>query len=168
MKIQTKRLVSTALLIAIAIVIPIQFGFLKIIVGPFTATIASHVPMFISMFISPLVAVIVGIGSGLGFAVSGMPPYVVFRAFMHIGVGYLGAKILQKNKNFKKASIYTAPLHGILEGLIVIPFGFNFYEIIVVTAIGTIVHHFIDASIAGFICSRVSKATKKDMYVMFK
>ena len=55
-----RKMVFAAVLTAIAIIIPVQFGFLKVIIGPFTATIASHVPMFLAMLISPSVAVVVG------------------------------------------------------------------------------------------------------------
>lgn len=165
---RTKKLVLTALLIAISVVIPISFGFLKVIIGPFTATIASHIPMFISMLISPKVAAVVGIGSGIGFLASGMPLYVVFRAFTHIIVGAVGSFVVQKKGNLKSAILHTSLLHGILEGLIVIPFGFNMYEVIVVTAVGTILHHFVDGGIALVLCKKVALATKKDMYLMFK
>ena len=39
-----KKMVLAGLLVALSLIIPISFGFLKIIVGPFTATLASHVP----------------------------------------------------------------------------------------------------------------------------
>ena len=64
---RVKEMVFAALLTAFAIIIPIQFGFLKIIIPPFTATIASHVPMFLAMLISPMVAVIVGLDQDLDF-----------------------------------------------------------------------------------------------------
>ena len=46
-----RKMVFAAVLTAIAIIIPTQFGFLKITLGPFTATIASHVPMVLAMLI---------------------------------------------------------------------------------------------------------------------
>lgn len=63
-----KQMVYAGLLTALAIVIPIQFGFLRIVIPPyFTATLAAHVPMMLSMLISPFVAAVVGIGSTIGF-----------------------------------------------------------------------------------------------------
>lgn len=165
---RTKKMILTALLIALSVVIPVSFGFMKVIIGPFTATIASHVPMFIAMLISPKVAAIVGIGSGIGFLVSGMPLYVVFRAFTHIIVGIVGSVIVEKKGSLKKAILGTSVLHGVLEGLIVIPFGFSMYEVIIVTAVGTILHHFVDGGISLVLVSKVSQAMKKDMYLMFK
>ena len=95
-----KEMVYAGLLTALAILIPIQFGFLKIFVPPaFTATIAAHVPMMLAMLISPFVAVVVGIGSTLGFLMSGMPAPVVARAATHIVVGYIGAKMIMKSSN---------------------------------------------------------------------
>lgn len=165
--IKVKEMIIAALLIALAIIIPIQFGFLKIIVGPFTATIASHVPMFIAMLISPMVAIAVGVGSGIGFLLSGMPMHVVFRAFTHIIVGFIGAKIIKKRKNLKEAIIVTAPIHGVLEGLAIIPFGFSMYQVIVVTIIGTIIHHTIDGIISFILANSLAKAKNKDMYTAF-
>ena len=127
-------MVFAAVLTAIAIIIPTQFGFLKITIGPFTATLASHVPMFLAMLISPGVAIFVGVGSALAFFIT-TPLVVAARASMHIIVGFVGALIINKDKNFKKAIAITSPIHGILEGLIVIPFGFSVYQFIVVVTI---------------------------------
>ena len=164
---RVKKIVLAGLLVALAIIIPVQFGFLKIVLGPFSATLCSHVPMFPSMLISPVVAIVVGIGSGIGFFITGLPPYIAARALMHAPVGFIGAKIVQKEKNFKKAMLITAPLHGILEALIVIPFGFNLYEMLVVVALGTIIHHAMDAVISFVLCKAMAKAQRKDLYSAF-
>lgn len=163
---RVRKMVFAAVLTAIAIIIPTQFGFLKIVIGPFTATIASHVPMFLAMLISPSVAIFVGLGSALGFFIT-TPLVVAARASMHIIVGYIGAKIVAKDKNFKKAIAITAPIHGILEGLIVIPFGFSVYQFIVVVAVGTILHHFVDGTISYALAKALSKARRKDIYEVF-
>ena len=63
--------------------------------------------------------------------------------------------------------LITAPLHGILEALIVIPFGFNLYEMLVVVALGTIVHHAMDAAISFVLCNAMAKAKRKDLYSAF-
>lgn len=164
---RVKKIVLAGLLVALAIIIPVQFGFLKIVLGPFSATLCSHVPMFLSMLISPVVAIVVGVGSGIGFFITGLPPYIAARALMHAPVGFIGAKIVQKEKNFKKAMLITAPLHGILEALIVIPFGFNLYEMLVVVALGTIIHHAMDAVISFVLCKAMAKAQRKDLYSAF-
>lgn len=164
-----KEMVYAGLLTALAILIPIQFGFLKIFVPPaFTATIAAHVPMMLAMLISPFVAVVVGIGSTLGFLMSGMPAPVVARAATHIVVGYIGAKMIMKSSNYAIAATVTAPLHGFLEMIIVIPFiGITVNWALVVTLIGSIVHHGVDAIIAFVIVKAVAKARNKDIYNAF-
>ncbi|HEX9026899.1 MAG TPA: ECF transporter S component [Clostridium sp.] len=163
-----RQMVYAGLLTALAIIIPIQFGFLKIIIPPFTATLAAHVPMMLSMLISPAVAIVVGIGSTIGFLISGTPAPVVARAATHIIVGYIGARIIMKNKSYTKAAIITAPIHGILEMLVVIPFiGFNVYQLLIVTAIGAILHHSVDSVIAYAIVKAMAKARNKNIYNVF-
>lgn len=161
-----RKMMFAAVLIAISIIIPTQFGFLKIIIGPFTATIASHVPMFLAMLIAPEVAIAVGVGSALGFFITS-PLVIAARASMHIVVGYVGALIIKKDKNFKKAIAFTAPIHGILEGLVVIPFGFSVYQFVVVVAVGTMIHHFVDGAISYALANALAKARRKNLYDIF-
>lgn len=166
---RVKEMVFAALLTAFAIIIPIQFGFLKVMIPPFfTATIASHVPMFIAMLISPMVAVVVGVGSGLGFLLTGLPLPVVFRALTHIVVGLIGAIIVIKSRNFKLAILVTGPIHGILEALVIIPFvGIGNYPILLTTLIGAIVHHYVDGTIAYGLATAIAKSRRKDIYTAF-
>ena len=161
-----RKMMFAAVLIAISIIIPTQFGFLKIIIGPFTATIASHVPMFLAMLISPEVAIAVGLGSALGFFITS-PLVIAARAAMHVVVGYVGALIIKKDKNLKKAIAITAPIHGILEGLAVIPFGFSVYQFVVVVAVGTMIHHFVDGAISYALANALAKARRKNLYDVF-
>lgn len=163
---KVRKMIYAAILTAIAIIIPIQFGFLKIQIPPFSATLASHVPMFLAMLISPAVAVFVGIGSALGFFITATPE-IAARAAMHIIVGFVGAKIVQKEKNFTKAVAITGPIHGILEGLAVIPFGFTYEKVLIVVALGTLIHHFVDATISYVLVKSLAKARRKDMYEVF-
>ena len=167
MNTRLRKMIIGALLIALAIIIPIQFGFLKVIIGPFSATLASHVPLFIAMLISPRIAAAVGGGSTIGFLMAGMPLPVVARAATHIIVGFIGGKVIEKDKNFTKASIITAPIHGILEALVCIPFGFTAYEILVVVLVGAILHHGVDAIISGLLAKSVATVNKKEMYTFF-
>jgi niacin transporter len=161
-------MVYAGLLTAIAIIIPIQFGFLRIIIPPFTATLAAHVPMMLAILISPFVAVVVGIGSTIGFLIAGMPAPIVARAATHIVVGYIGAIIIMKNQSYTKAAVITAPIHGILEALVIIPFiGINVYQLLVVTAVGTILHHFVDSTIAYVLVKSVAKSRHKNIYNVF-
>ncbi|MGL4772906.1 MAG: ECF transporter S component [Clostridium sp.] len=167
MRNKTKQMVYAALLVALAIIIPIQFSFLRITIPPFTATLLSHVPMFIGMIISPMVAITVGVGSALGFMFVSTP-VVVVRAMTHILVGYVGAKIVLKTQSYLKATIITAPLHGLAEAIVVIPFiGFDLYQLIIVTAVGTILHHAVDASITGVLLKSIAGAKNTSIYNLF-
>lgn len=168
MNTKIREMVYAGLLTALAIIIPIQFGFLRIIIPPFSATLAAHVPMMLAMIISPMTAVIVGIGSTLGFLISGMAMPIVLRAATHIVVGYIGAKIIIKKKSYIKAAVITAPIHGILEMIVVIPFvGLNLYQLLIVTAVGGILHHCADSVIAYVLVKSIAKARKTDIYSAF-
>lgn len=163
-----KQMVYAALLTALAIIIPVQFGFLRVYIPPFSATLAAHVPMFIAMFISPMVTIVVGVGSTIGFVFAGLGMPVVLRAATHILVGYVGAKIINKSNNFTKAALITAPLHGLAEMIVVIPFvGFDLYQLLIVTCVCGMIHHGVDAVISYFISQSVAKARRKTIYTAF-
>ncbi|GAW92221.1 ECF transporter S component [Calderihabitans maritimus] len=145
---KTKEIVLGGLLTGLALVIPLAFGgVLGIVIPPFSATLASHVPMMIAMIVSPGVAVMVGIGSALGFLIKLGMPAIAARAFMHTFVGYAGAKMVQKGRPLYSALIWTLPLHALLEAIIVLPFGFTLYQGLVGVGIGTALHHAIDSVI---------------------
>ena len=92
---KTQFMTITALLTAIAILIPIVMPF-KIVIPPASYTLGSHIAIFIAMFLSPLMAVFVILASSFGFLMAGYPMVIVFRAFSHIFFGTLGALYLQK------------------------------------------------------------------------
>ena len=162
MKTNVRKMTYAALLTALAIIIPISFGFLKIQIPPFSATLAAHVPMFISMLLGPWVAVTVGLGSTLGFLATA-PAVVAARAFMHVFVGLAGAILIKKKVPLTKVIAITAPIHGALEALAVIPFGFTVYKILVVIGVGTILHHLVDGAIALVLIKTLSKATNLNL-----
>jgi len=162
MKISVKEITIGALLTALAIIIPIQFGFLKIVVGPFTATLASHVPMFLSMLINPAIALMVGVGSAIGFLLT-TPLVVAARAAMHIIVGFAGAYIIRRGMHYALAFAITAPLHAILEALVVIPFGWTAYEVLVAVGVGTLLHHGVDAAISSAIVYLINPRMKLNL-----
>lgn len=156
MNTKVRKLTYTALLTAFAIIIPLYFGAFKIQLGPFTATLASHVPLFLSMLLGPQVAIAVGLGSALGFLITA-PLFVAARASMHVIVGYIGATIIKKDGSLSKALIITAPIHGALEALAVIPFGFTVYKILVIIGVGTIIHHAMDSVITLVLVKALAK-----------
>lgn len=145
---KAKEIVTSALLAALSLLIPIAFGgYLKIYIPPFSATLASHVPSMISMLVSPTAAVMVGLGSSLGFLLI-MGPVVAARAFVHVFFGLTGALMIKKGLSFQKALILVAPIHAIGEALIVLPLGFDLYTAFVVVGIGTLLHHFLDSAVS--------------------
>ena len=167
-KLNTRRLVVTALLIAFGIIIPTAFGFLRVILPPaFTATLTAHVPIFIAMFISPLSAIFTSIGTTLGFLASGLDPVVVVRAASHIVFAVVGAYMLAKKQNIILCGVVTAVLHAVFEALVVYVFlalgwttsGDSFVKVaFYTTGIGTLIHHAIDYVIAVAIVKALLKA----------
>ncbi|WP_368487553.1 ECF transporter S component [Clostridium sp. BJN0013] len=152
-----KKLTYAGLLTALAIIIPTTFGFLKIQIPPFSATLASHVPMFLSMFLGPFAAVMVGIGSAIGFLITS-PAVIAARACSHIFVGLAGAYMLKKGVSFGKVVVLTSPIHAVLEAIAVIPFGFTMYKVLVVVGAGTLIHHMVDGIIAAVIVGILTRS----------
>lgn len=146
-KMKIKELVIGALLAALAIMIPVAFGgVLGITIPPFSATLASHVPVMLSMAISPWVALIVAAGSAFGFLLK-LGPIVAARALMHVIFAVTGAILIKKGYSLRTTLLITLPIHALSEALIVIPFGFSLYDIGIVVGVGTALHHFIDGII---------------------
>lgn len=144
---KVREITLGGLLTAFAILIPIAFGgVLGVVIPPFSATLASHVPVMLAMLVSPATAVFVGIGSAIGFLIK-LGPVIAARAAVHAVFGYVGAKMIQKGYAFPVALAVALPIHAILEAIVVIPFGFDFYKAFVVVGIGTILHHTVDTII---------------------
>lgn len=155
-----------ALLIAIAIMIPMFCP--KLVVGPASVTLASHVPVFIALFISPPVAVAVALGSTAGFLLAGFPIEIVLRAFTHIVFASAGAIILKRHSDFLSSfgrtaafGFFLALIHAVCEVAAVtlyylvmgIPKGAQEYITSVIVLVGgvTVVHSMIDFGIALFV-----------------
>ncbi len=170
MKIKTKDMVIAALLTSMAILIPNVFPTIPL--GPFTATFASHLPVIVAMFISPLVALLAGIGSIIGFAVKGVPVWVVARAAMHVPFAIIGAYMLKKNWNIAITILFTMIVHSVLEIVAVLPFlnmmptdsqtltvlGFDIsLSWALVILVGTMLHHIIDFAIAMLVIPVLKK-----------
>lgn len=166
---KTREMVLTALLIALGIIIPIYFGFLRVVLPPaFTATLMAHVPIFIAMFISPWSAIFTAIGTTAGFAFAGLSPVVTARAASHIVFAVVGAIMIRRRWNLVAVGVVTALLHALFEGLTVyvfLRFGLMaatessfvsaaFY----VTGVGTLIHDTIDYIIACLIGLALAKA----------
>lgn len=164
----TKTLVIGALLTAFALIIPLAFGgILGIVIPPFSATLAAHVPVLLSMTINPFVAFMVSAGSAFGFLLK-LGPIVGARAFMHVIFAVIGAYLIKNGCSFKKALIITAPIHAIAEALVVIPFGFSLYDMGVVVGVGTLLHHLVDSLITIFIYSIITTTVGLNISKQFK
>lgn len=157
--ISIKKLTYTALFTAMSVVIALTVP--KVIIPPFTATLTAHVPMFLAMFLGPVPAILVGLGSAFGFFIA-LGPVVATRALSHVFVGLVGAIMLKKKMSFKMVILLTAPIHGMLEAIFVIPFGFTMYKILVTIGVGTVIHHFIDGAIALTLIKVLSSNYKTD------
>lgn len=163
---KTKDMMVGAMLTALSILIPVSFGaYLRIYIPPFSATLGSHVPLFMAITVSPLVGAMVGVGSALGFLLI-LGPIVGARACIHILLGYVGAKLFQKNQSLIKTLLYILPLHALGEALIVLPFGFDPYTAFVIVGIGTGLHHLMDTIIAVILFKTLRNIlpwTKRDL-----
>lgn len=156
---KTKQIVQGALLTALSLIIPLMFGgILGVVIPPFSATIASHVPVMLSMRVSPLVAGVVGIGSALGFLIQ-LGPVVAARALMHAPFAVIGAHLYQRGTGFAKVLAITLPIHALAEALIVLPFGFSLAKAGIVVGLGTAIHHAIDSVIAFSLAGVLSYGT---------
>ncbi|MGT2960495.1 hypothetical protein [Streptococcus caballi] len=123
---QTKSLAFTAILIAFGILIPMVMP-AKIVIGPASFTLASHVPLFLAMFISPQVAVLVALGTSLGFLLAGFPIVIVLRAVSHLIFALIGSILLKKSPDLLRQPVKRLALalginilHGLAEFLVVI------------------------------------------------
>lgn len=129
------QMVLAGVLCAVGMAVPMFMP--KIVLGPMSFTLASHVPVFLAMFISPMVALAVCIGSALGFFVT-TPLIIALRAASHIVFALLGAWLLKKKPGL--AGGYVMSVLGLVGG-------------------GTMLHSLIDFSIAAVlwraVCSGV-------------
>lgn len=180
-KFSVREMTIGALLIALAILIPNVMP--KIVIGPASFTLASHVPLFIAMFFSPLLAAIVAVGTTFGFALSGLPFIITLRAASHIVFALAGAWYLQKrpetvlvngqfkawNWKFQLYNLVIALLHTVVEVLVVVAFNFidlgnpgtydggAFFFFFVLMGVGGLIHSLVDYNIAYYVTAAVSK-----------
>lgn len=156
---RTLQLTSAAILTAVGILIPLVMP-IKIVIGPASYTLGSHIPIVMAMFLSPLVALAVAVGSTLGFLMAGFPIIIVFRALSHILFATLGAMYLERSRGVLASvwkrqvfSFFVNVIHGVAEvGVVYFMTAFgqqnldaNFlYTLFVLVGIGTIIHGMVD------------------------
>jgi len=158
------KLTATGLLIAVGILIPMVFP--RVVIGPASYTLASHVAIFIAMFISPSVAVGVTLGTTAGFFLGGFPLVIVFRAASHIVWSLPGALYLSKIDKYnipwvklRAFSLIVALIHGVAEfGAVILfyfgtafPEGINLSWLLGFIGLGTVVHSMVDLEIANVV-----------------
>ncbi|OIB47421.1 hypothetical protein A2G77_00540 [Streptococcus pneumoniae] len=142
---KTQFMTMTALLTAIAILIPIVMPF-KIVIPPASYTLGSHIAIFIAMFLSPLMAVFVILASSFGFLMAGYPMVIVFQF----------PDTLDKPKSSWVFNFVLAVVHALAEVLACVLFyatsGTNvenmFYVLFVLVGFGTIIHSMVDYTLA--------------------
>lgn len=175
-----RNLTISALLIGLGILIPMVMP--KIVIGPASFTLASHVPVFIAMFFSPLVAITVVLGTTFGFFLSTMP-IIALRAFSHLIFAVIGAKYLQNhpelvlkngkftlaNGRFQIFNLIIGIIHAVAEMLVVSAFYFMgnmpdtfysqgyLYTVFILMGIGGLVHSLVDFNIAYFVAGALYK-----------
>ena len=154
----------------------------KIVIGPASFTLASHVPVFIAMFFSPLVAIAVVLGTTFGFFIS-TTPIIALRAFSHLIFALLGAYYLQKhpelvlkngkftlaNGRFQVFNLVIGLIHAIAEMIVVSAFYFMgnmpdtfysqgyIYTVFILMGVGGLVHSLVDFNIAYFVAGALYK-----------
>lgn len=168
-------LVLSGVLCAIGMVVPMLMP--KIVLGPMSFTLASHVAVFLAMFISPFMAVAVCMGTTLGFFLT-TPLIIALRAASHIVFAFIGAVIVKKNPDIieKTAStvmfnIFLAVLHAVAEVAVVTPFFLSgemfsleqltngyLMSVVVLVGCGTFIHSCVDYFVALFVWKPLSAA----------
>lgn len=89
----TQLIAYTSILVAFAILIPIIMP-LKLIIGPASFTLASHVPLFLAIFMSIPVAILVALGTTLGF-ISWTTFNYCFKSTLSFIVCYFGSVVVK-------------------------------------------------------------------------
>lgn len=167
-----QQLTISALLIALGVLIPLVMP--RIVIGPASFTLASHVPLFVAMFFSPRMAVIVALGTTFGFLLTA-PFIIALRALSHLVFALLGAWYLQKRpqivyqpKKFQLYNFAIAIIHAAIETFVVAAFllggssqvryeGSLFVLLFGFIGIGGVIHSLIDYNIAFFVVKTLSK-----------
>ena len=159
------QLVLAGILCAIGLVVPMVMP--KVILGPMSFTLGSHVAIFLAMFISPKVAAAVVLGTTVGFFMT-TPLIIALRAASHIIFALVGAIIIKRHSDILEKPLANlslnaglALIHGLSEVLVVSPFFYSGYmftpaqlnggfimSVVVLVGLGTVVHSFVDCSIS--------------------
>ena len=151
-KMTTKDYIIIALMIALGFVMPMYMP--AVIIGDFTATLASHVPIMIAMFISPVAALLTAIGTALSFMLK-LGIIVFMRAATHVVFALIGAFVLLRPSirhnpiKFAALALPLGILHAACECMVVyIMLPTPPEQILYLVGLGSFTHHCIDSVIA--------------------
>ena len=166
------HMVLAGVLCAVGIVVPMFMP--RIVLGPMSFTLASHVAVFLGMFISPAVAVAVCIGTTLGFFLT-TPAIIALRAASHIVFAAIGAFYLKKHPDTIEKPVASAIFNFVIALMhVVTPFfmsgalftpeqlanGFV-TSVVLLVGLGTVIHSMLDYSISILIWKPVSLAVPR-------
>lgn len=159
------RLVAySSILVAFAILIPIMMP-LKIIIGPASFTLASHLPLFLATFISVPIAILVSLGASVGFLMAGFPIIIVLRALSHLIFAVVAAIVIKKIPNLLDYPVKTMifavainAIHGLAEFIVVYALTAStasdpsyFWTMLGLIGAGSLVHGILDFYLAVLI-----------------
>lgn len=173
---RVRQLTIAGLLIALGLIIPQIMP--KIVIGPASFTLASHVPIFIAIFFGVKMAVAVNIGVTVGFFMS-TSPVIAARAlsqviFIIIACYYLekkpevligeDGKLNWRSGKFQWFNFWIGLIHSLCEVIVIAVFHFSgasvsqeaISTVLLITAVGCVLHSMIDFVIACFIVERLS------------
>ncbi|AGM98379.1 hypothetical protein DIX60_03000 [Streptococcus iniae] len=167
----TKKIAYASILTAFGILIPMIMP-VKIIIGPASFTLASHVPLFLATFISVPVAIFVGFGTTLGFFMAGFPIVIVMRALSQIIFAFIASIILKKSPQWIEQPLKTFIfgllinlIHGLGELIAVYlmtsPAGGDpkyLLSLVLLVGVGTVIHGLVDFYLALFLWKSLLKA----------
>jgi niacin transporter len=144
---------------------------IKIIIGPASFTLASHVPVMFAMFFSPFTALFVSLGTTVGFALAIPVPTIWLRALTHTLFSVLGALYLKKRPetlgNFNTCLMFNFVLglvHAVAEVAIVAAYYsigmehlemMKLLEFLLLIGLGTVIHSMVDYQIAMVIAQKM-------------
>lgn len=174
----TQTIAYSSILVAFGILIPMIMP-VKVIIGPASYTLASHVPLFLAIFISPPVAIFVSLGTTLGFFLAGFPFVIVLRAFSQIIFTLIAALYIRNHQEQISSPLKALPfsliinvIHGLGEFLAVLLFTSGstldltyVWSIFLLVGLGTIVHGMVDFYLAlslwEIILNRIGRKIKR-------
>ncbi|MBG9981591.1 hypothetical protein HZY86_00530 [Aerococcaceae bacterium DSM 111020] len=171
---QSKDITLAALLTAFGILIPLLMPF-KVIIGPASYTLGSHIPINIALFHSGTVGAIVSIGTTLGFLMAGFPIVITLRALSHIIYVLFGHYLILKGNPHLLASTVSRSIcniginliHALGEVIVVYLLTSGdiatqsdyFYTLFVLVGVGTLIHGCIDFELSYLISRMIQQRT---------